>query len=119
MSRIRVAVGEVQSAILQEILAQITDLQPDMEFVGRVETSNLKEGIARHNANVLICHVGALELPQVCRELFSEENPPLVVGLAREGRQAAVCMANAGVAQLTSVIRSAFSPGGHVILNVQ
>ncbi|MGH9972183.1 MAG: ATP-binding protein [Pyrinomonadaceae bacterium] len=112
MTRIRVAIGEVQSAILEDILVQITHLQPDMEFVGQVEKANLKESIARRKAEVLICEVGPLELPQVCRELFTEENPPLVVGLARGGREAIICIANAGVAHLTSVIRSALLSGG-------
>lgn len=112
MTRIRVAIGEVRSAILEDILVQITHQQPDMEFVGQVDRSNLKESLARWKAEVLICDVGPLELPQVCRELFSEENPPLVVGLARGGREATVCIANAGVAQLTSVIRSAVLGGG-------
>ncbi len=107
MTRIRVAIGEVQSAILEDILVQITQQQPEMEFVGQVERSNLRESIARQKAEVLICDVSPSELPQVCRELFLEQSPPLVVGLARGGREATICIANAGVAQLTSVIRSA------------
>jgi hypothetical protein len=112
MTRIRVAIGDVQSPRLEDILVQITHQQPDMEFVGQVEKDNLKGSIARRKAEVLICEVGPFELPNVCRELFSEQNPPVVVGLARGGREATVCIANAGVAQLTSVIRSAFLSGG-------
>src|SRR6266404_9089598 len=112
MTRIRVAIGDVQSPRLEDILVQITHQQPDMEFVGQVEKHNLKGSIARRKAEVLICEVGPFELPNVCRELFSEQNPPVVVGLARGGREATVCIANAGVAQLTSVIRSAFLSGG-------
>src|SRR2546430_793914 len=108
MSRIRVAISGVQSAILEDILVQITKLQPDMEFVGQVEESSLKESIAKQNAEVLIWEIGSSELPEVCRKLFAEDNPPIVVGLARGGREATICIANAGVAQLTSVIRSAF-----------
>ena len=43
MTRIRVAIGEVQSPILEDILVQITHGQPDMEFVGQVEKADLKE----------------------------------------------------------------------------
>jgi hypothetical protein len=111
MTRIRVAIGEVQSPILEDILVQITQVQPDMEFVGQVEKANLKESITRRKAEVLICEVGPLELPQVCRELFSEQDPPIVVGLSRGGREATICIANAGVAQLTSVMRSAVLGG--------
>ncbi len=54
-----------------------------------------------------IASVRPEELPEVCRELFSDQDPPIVVGLAREGREAAICIANAGAGQLMSVIRSA------------
>jgi hypothetical protein len=118
MSRIRVAIGEVQSSLREEILVQITEQQPDMEFVGQIEKTNLKESIAQRNVEVLVCEVSASELPQVCNELFTEANPPVVVGLARGGRDAAVCIANTGVAKLTSVIRTALLSGpdsGNVI----
>jgi len=112
MTRIRVAIGEVQSPILEDILVEITHGQPDMEFVGQVEKAHLKESIARRNAEVLICEVDTSELPEVCREFLSEQNPPLVVGLSRGGREATIWIANAGVAQLTSVIRSALVSSG-------
>ena len=111
MSRIRVAIGEVQSSLREEILVQITEQQPDMEFVGQIEKTNLKETIAQRDVDVLVCEVGPSELPQVCNELFTEQNPPVVVGLARGGRDAAVCIANTGVAKLTSVIRTALLSG--------
>ena len=112
MTRIRVAVGEVQSAMLRDILAQITDQQLDMELVGQVrelnfKDTNFKDAVADQKPDVLICDVRPDELPEVCRELFSDPDPPVVVGLAREGREAAVCIANAGAAQLMSVIRTA------------
>jgi hypothetical protein len=112
MTRIRVAIGDVQSPILEDILAKITQLQPDMEFVGHLDKANLKNSVAERKAEILICEVGSLELPHVCHELFSEPNPPLVVGLSRSGREATVCIPNAGIAQLTSVMRSAFLAGG-------
>lgn len=111
MTRIRVAIGEVQSTLAEEILVDITEKQPDMEFVGQIENSTLKDSLIKRNAEVLICEVGPTELPEVCRELFTDENPPLVVGLSRSGRDATVCMANTGVAQLTSVIRTAVLSG--------
>src|SRR5688572_8581285 len=111
MTRIRVAIGEVQSALAEEILVEITHQQPDMEFVGQIENASLKDSLTKRNAEVLICEVGPTELPQVCRELFTDENPPLVVGLARGGRDATVCMASTGVEQLTSVIRTAVLSG--------
>src|SRR5678815_2379451 len=98
MSRIRVAIGELSSALREEILVQITEGQPDMEFVGQIETATRKESIAQKNAEVFICEVSNSELPQVCNELFVEKNPPLVVGLARGGRDAAICIPNTGVA---------------------
>ena len=106
MSQIRVAIGEVQSSLREEILVQITEQQPDMEFVGQIEKTNFKESIAQRNVEVLITEVAASEFPQVCNELFTEQNPPVVVGLARGGRDAAICIANTGVAKLTSVIRA-------------
>jgi len=112
MTPIRVALGEVHSAILRDILAQITSLQPDMVLVGQVGSSGLRQAVAECQADVLICELGAGELPQVCEELFSGKNPPVVVGLAREGREAAICIPNAGALQLTSVIRSAVSGDG-------
>jgi len=118
MGRIRVAIGELSSALREEILVQITEGQPDMEFVGQIETASRKESIAQKNAQVFICEVGNSELPQVCNELFVEKNPPLVVGLARGGRDAAICIPNTGVANLTAVIRSALlggDEGGNVI----
>ena len=111
MTRIRVAIGELQSTIQEQLLVAITRLQGDMEFVGQVETANLKESIVRRRAQVLICEIGRSELPRVCLELSSEENPPLVVGLAGGGREATICLSNIGIDQLTSVIRSAFVTG--------
>src|SRR6185295_14486325 len=84
----------------------------DMEFVGQVDKAHLKESLAERNAHVLISEVTSAELPQVVNELFSGENPPVVVGLARGGRDATVCIANTGVAKLTAVIRSALLGGG-------
>ena len=107
MSPIRIALGEVHSALLRDILSQIADSQPDMELLGEVRGPDLRGAIATQKPDVLICDVRPDELPLVCRELFAEPDPPVVVGLAREGRDAAVCIANAGAAQLMSVIRSA------------
>jgi SpoVK/Ycf46/Vps4 family AAA+-type ATPase len=112
MGRIRVALGDVQSGILRDILAQITDLEPDMELVGQVGRPNLRDDLATQKADVLICDVRPEELPEVCRELFTAADPPVIVGLARDGREAAVCIANAGAAQLMSVIRSAILEAG-------
>ena len=112
MNRIRVAIGEVQSGMSRDILAQITHLEPDIEFVGEVAHDNLKDDLARHRADVLICDVRADELPAVCQTLFAEQNAPIVVGLAREGREAAVCVPNAGSAQLMSLIRAAVLGAG-------
>jgi AAA+ superfamily predicted ATPase len=106
MSRIRVALGDVQSAMLRDILAQITDLEPDMELVGHGQP-DLKKVLAEQQADVVICDVRPEELPEVFRGLFSNGIAPIVVGLAREGREAMVCIANAGAGQLMSVIRSA------------
>jgi hypothetical protein len=112
MTRIRVAIGDVQSPLLEDILVQLTLLQPDMEFVGQLDNAHLKNSVAERKAEVLICEVGPLEIPHVCHELFTEENPPLVIGLSRGGREATICIPNAGVAQLTSVMRSALLAGG-------
>src|SRR5262245_5179579 len=101
MSLIRIAIGEVQSAIFEDIMVQIAERQPDMEVVGQVAEANLKESLAKQGAQVLIWEIGNAELPEVCRNLFAEENPPIVLGLARGGREAALCIANAGFAQLT------------------
>ena len=109
---IRIALGEVHSAMLRDILSQIADSQPDMELVGAAARPDLKDAIASQKPDVLICDVRPDELPQVCRELFADPDPPVVVGLAREGREAAVCIANAGAAQLMSVIRSATLDAG-------
>ena len=107
MGRIRVAMGDVQSVVLRDILSHITDLQPDMELVGQLSRQNLKGAIAEQKPDVLICDIQPEELPEVCRELFADAHPPVVVGLAREGREAAVCIANAGAAQLMATIRTA------------
>jgi hypothetical protein len=106
-SPIRVAIGDVQSPLARDILVQITKLEADMQVVGHVSRPDLKAAIARQGAHALICEVRPDELPEVCRELFGEPNAPLVVGLARDGREAAVCIPNAGVVQLMSVVRSA------------
>jgi hypothetical protein len=112
MSRIRVALGDVQAAMLRDILAQITGLQPDMELVGEIPQIDLKAAVADQKPDVLICDVRPQDLPDICRDLFAEPNPPVVVGLAREGREAAVYIPNAGAAQLMSVVRSAI---GHLV----
>jgi hypothetical protein len=107
MKRIRVALGDVHSAILRDILAQITELEPDMELVGKAGEPDVKDAVTREHANVVICDVRPEELPQVARELFATGDRPVVVGLAREGREATVCIPDAGAAQLMAVIRSA------------
>jgi SpoVK/Ycf46/Vps4 family AAA+-type ATPase len=109
MNRIRVALGEVHSTMLRDILAHITNSQRDMELLGELPQERLKQAIAENKPDVLICDVRQEEFPRVCVELFSEPDPPIVVGLARDGREASVCIPNAGVAQLVSVIRSATS----------
>ena len=107
MNRIRVVIGEVQSAMSSDILAQITHLEPDIELVGQIDHAHLKEDLLERRADVLICDVKAEELPRVFRELLNEEHAPIVVGLARDGREAAVCVPNAGSAQLMALIRAA------------
>jgi hypothetical protein len=111
MGRIRVALGDVQSAMLRDILTQITDSQPDMVFVGQMREP-VKEAVTAQRPDVLICEIPATDLPAVCRELFSTAEPPVVVGLASEGRDAAVCIANAGAAQIVSMIRGAVINAG-------
>jgi hypothetical protein len=105
MSPIRVAIGDVQSSLLRDILAHMTDQDPDLELVAGSPT--LKGAVARGNVDVVITDMRAEHLPEACSELFAEPNPPVVVGLAHEGREAAVCVANAGAAQLVAIIRSA------------
>src|SRR5882724_1606055 len=114
MGRIRVALGDVQSAMLRDILTQITDQQADMVFVGQIPHP-VKAAITEQKPDVLICEIRPGELPEVCRELFADPNPPVVVGLAREGRDAAVCIASAGAAQLMSMIRSAILNVGEAV----
>jgi hypothetical protein len=112
MRQIRVALGEVHSAMLRDILSQITALQPDMVLVGRVRRPTFRADIASQRPDVLICDVRPEELPEVYRELFADPDPPIVVGLAREGREAAVCIPNAGAGQLMSIVRSAIRDTG-------
>ena len=109
MSPIRIAFGDVHSTLLRDILSQIADAQLDMELVGQMPADSKA---AAQNPDVLICDIPPDQLPHVCRELFAAPDPPVVVGLAREGRAAAVCLANAGAAQLVSVIRSATIDAG-------
>jgi hypothetical protein len=112
MGRIRVALGDMQSVMLRDILTQLTDLQADMVFVGQLP-SPVTEATAQQKPDVLICEIPANDLPAVCQHLFSlVDEPPVVVGLAREGRDAAVCIANAGAAQLMSMIRGAVLNAG-------
>jgi AAA+ superfamily predicted ATPase len=111
MGRIRVALGDVQSMMLRDILTQITDQQADMVFVGQLRAP-LMDASAAQKPDVLICEIPANDLPAVCQELFSSAEPPVIVGLAREGRDAAVCIANAGAAQLMSMIRGAVLNAG-------
>jgi hypothetical protein len=105
---IRIAIGNIQSSILRDILTQLTRLETDMEVVGQIAHENLKDAISEQKADVLICDIRPEELPQVCRELFAEPASPIVVGLARDGH-ASVCIADAGVTQLISVIRTAIN----------
>src|SRR5262245_32757576 len=107
MNRIRVAIGEVQSQMSRDILGQIARLEDDLELVGPVSPETLKEDLAAQNADVLICDVRGDELPSVCRMLFEQPAAPVVVGLAREGRELSVCVPNAGADQLISLIRAA------------
>jgi hypothetical protein len=95
VSPIRVAIGEVHSSMLRDILAHITHSEPDMELV----TDNA--------VDVVISDVGAADLPRECTELFAAPNPPVFVGLANDGRNAALCVANVGLVQLVAMIRSA------------
>jgi hypothetical protein len=119
MTRIRVAIGELQTVFLRDSLAHITDLQPDMELVGQLPPHNLKLGIAEQKPDVLICEIRPDELPKVCRELFSDPKnpPPVIVGLTPEGR-VAICIADASPTQLIGTIRTAVldaATGGKVL----
>ena len=107
MTPIRVAIGGMPSPLLRDILAHITDHQPDMEVVPIGETSGAPERFTRDTVDVVVSGVGPRELPEACVELFAAPNPPVFVGLANVGRDAAVCVANAGSAQLVAMIRSA------------
>jgi DNA-binding NarL/FixJ family response regulator len=100
MNRIRIAIGEGQSTMSRDILAQIAQLEGDFEPVGSVSQQTLEGDLENQQADVLICDVRPHELPDVCRRLFEQDNPPVVVGLARDGREAAVCVPNAGSGQL-------------------
>jgi AAA+ superfamily predicted ATPase len=106
MSRIRVAIGDVQSAMLRDILAQIADLERDMELVGEGGTPALGE------ADVVICDIRNDELPKLWTELSAGGRRPVLVGLAHDGREAAVCIPNAGSTQLMAVIRSVMAGAG-------
>ena len=103
MRPIRVVIGDVQSSLLRDILAQMTHLNPDLELVSA--DPSLTAAIAQGKVDVVITEVES-HLPGVS-ELFAGPNPPVFVGLAHDGREAAVCVANAGAAQLVSMIRSA------------
>ena len=107
MSRIRVVIGEMQSAMSSDILAHMTQLEPDIELVGQFGQTTLADRLRDGRADVLICDVQVEELPLVFRELLNEQQAPVVVGLAREGRDAAVCVPNAGSTQLIALIRAA------------
>jgi winged helix domain-containing protein/ATPase family protein associated with various cellular activities (AAA) len=115
MKRIRVSIGDLQSGILRDILAHITEREEDMELITRRGPADFTEAIRRDDVDVVICDVRLDELPAVARALFAAGDCPVVVGLAREGREAAICIADAGAAQLMSVIRSAIADTGKVV----
>src|SRR5262245_53385139 len=95
VSPIRVAIGEVQSFMLREIFAQVTQGEAELE-------------LATNGAvDVVISDVEATDFPKECVELFTAPNPPVFVGLANDGRYAALCVANVGLAQLVAMIRTA------------
>lgn len=97
----------MQSPLLRDILAHITEHEPDMELVPIGEPSIGPWLLTRQLVDVVVSDVRADELAAACAELFAAANPPVFVGLANVGRDAAVCVANAGPAQLVAMIRSA------------
>jgi hypothetical protein len=104
MRPIRVVIGDVQSSMLRDILAHMTHLDPDLELVAA--DPSLTVAIAQGKVDVVITDMRSEHVPGTS-ELFAGPNPPVFVGLAHEGREAAVCVANAGAAQLVAMIRSA------------
>lgn len=104
MRPIRVVIGDVRSSLLRDILAHMTHLAPDLELVAA--DPSLTGAIAQGKVDVVITEMRSEHVPGTS-ELFAEPNPPVFVGLTRDGREAAVCVANAGAAQLVAMIRSA------------
>lgn len=107
MTAIRIAIGGMQSPLLRDILAHVTEHEPDMMLVPMGEPLSEPGHLTRHLVDVVVSDVRATELPEACVELFASANPPVFVGLANVGRDATICVANAGPAQLVAMIRSA------------
>ncbi len=78
-----------------------------MQVVGHAKRTELKEAIVRHRANVVILGLDLDELPGVCTDLLDEFPDTLVVGMADDGRRAAIHVDNIGPGELLESIQAA------------
>jgi DNA-binding NarL/FixJ family response regulator len=106
---IRVLLAGIRIRVLREVMERITELRPDMEVVAYAERAELEEAMAHHRADVVIVGLGTGETQKVCSDLLDEFPDTLVVGLAADGRRAAIHMNNVGPDELLDTIRVARS----------
>jgi len=109
MRRIRVVIGDMQSSLLRDILAHMTRLDPELELVPA--HPSLEGAIAEGHVDVVISEMRSGRPPEA-DVVFGDPNAPVFVGLAHEGREATVCVANPGAAQLVALIRNAVRGAG-------
>ncbi len=80
-----------------------------MEVVGHTERAELDEAIRHHRADVVLLGLDNGELPEVCTGVLDEFPGTLIVGLAADGRRAAIHVDNIGPDGLLDMIRVAKS----------
>ncbi len=106
----RVLLAGIPAGVLLEIVERDTEKRPNMQVVGHAKRTELKEAIVRHRANVVILGLDLDELPGVCTDLLDEFPDTLVVGMADDGRRAAIHVDNIGPGELLETIQAARKP---------
>lgn len=109
MGHIRCMIAGFTEQALADILHNIVESSCELEVIGHInDRSELADAIQNTAANVVLMGVGSHAITTECADVFAVEPNAVVVGIANEGRSAALYVNNIGSKQLIDMVTAAF-----------
>lgn len=108
MENIRCLIADMPQMILADIVQKVTETQPGIEVVDRVNSlNNLPEVIKERAIDVLIYGMDASSITRHLKEIFTSTPELVMIGILEDGKHLCICMNDAGPEDFVNILNLA------------